>query len=471
MSALQSQPNGVEKAPEDFPHLQDVLGQMTFLKTYIVIAYGLRTRGGTDETTKALKDAAEKLVATFPWIAGHVVRQGSGPGKTGLATIVPYPPGERTTPVIVKDARDSSASLDDIMEAGGPMHLLDGDVLAFRKGLPDSYDDSEEAAPVLVIQANIIKGGTVLCFQGNHHAMDMNGLAHMMRLFSKALRGEPFSDDEVKHGNRERRNVIKLLGPEDKRADISNLVVKPASPGNPEANAPAPDVKWVYLHLDGPKLAELKAIAVASGAGEGAEQWISTDDALTAFISQRITAARMKRMGEKPPQFTLCRAVNGRRYLEPPLPKEYMGHMVTCTYTAVLPDSAIATSHLGVLARQIRADILSIKSNDIESIATALHESDDKGALNYGASVNMASWDLMLSSFAGLGLNQIDFGNVLGGKPLFSKRPRFAPIEGLLYFMPRTDDGDVDVACCLRSEDIETLKKDAEFLKYGAYVG
>lgn len=471
MAALQTQPNGVEKAPEDFPHVQDVLGQMTFLRTYIVIAYGLQSRDNADETTKALEDAAGKLIQAFPWVAGHVVRQGSSPGKTGLATIVPYPHGERTTPVVVRDARDSLASLDAIMEAGAPMHLLDGDVLAFRKGLPDSYDDSEEPAPVLVIQANIVKGGTVLCFQGNHHAMDMNGMAHMMRLFSKALRGEPFSDDEVKHGNRERRNVIKLLGPDDKRADLSRLIVQPAPPVKLEASPAAPDVQWVYLHLGGPKLADLKAAALASGGGDGPEQWISTDDALTAFIFQRITAARMKRIGKKQPQITLCRAVNGRRYLEPPLPKEYMGHMVTCTYTAVPLDSAMATSDFGALARQVRADILSIKSNDIESIATALDEADDKGALNYGASLNMSGWDLMLSSFAGLGLNQIDFGHVLGGKPLFSKRPRFALIEGLLYFMPRTADGDVDVACCLRSDDIETLRNDAEFLKYGSYVG
>ncbi|KAI3394113.1 hypothetical protein diail_3237 [Diaporthe ilicicola] len=357
------------------------------------------------------------------------------------------------------------------MEAGGPMNLLDGNVFAVRKGLPDSYDESKEPAPVLVIQANMIEGGIVLCFQGNHHTMDMNGMAHMMKLYSKALRGESFSDDEIKHGNRERGNAIKLLGPDDKRADVSMLMVRPAPPGNPETSPAAPNVKWVYLHLDGSRVADLKTAALESSGGGGPGQWISTDDALSAFMFQRITAARMKRIEKKQPQITFCRAVNGRRYLDPPLPEEYMGHKVTCTFTTVPLDSELATSDFGALARQIRTDILSIKSNDIESIATALHELDDKNALSYGASLKMSGWDLMLSSFAGLGLNQIDFGDVLGGKPLFSKRPRFAPIEGLLYFMPRTTDGDVDVACCLRTDDIETLKRDAEFLKYGRYVG
>lgn len=465
MTTQQSEHNGAAKASGDFSHLQDVLGQMAFLKTYIVISYGLRTRNSTEETRKALEGAAEKLIEAFPWLAGHVIYQGRGPGKTGLAAIVPYPPRERTTPVIFKDIRDTSASLDDIIEAGEPMHMLDGEILAERKGLPHSYDESQGPAPVLVIQANIVKGGILLCFQGNHHSMDMNGMAHMMQLFSKALRGEPFSDEDIKHGNRERHNVIKLLSPDDNKTDISKLLVKPPPPGNPEASAAVPDVKWVYLRFAGPKLAELKAAA------EGPEQWISTDDALSAFAFQRITTARMKRIEKKQPQISFCRAVNGRRYLDPPLPKEYMGHMVVCTFTDVPLDSPIATSDVGALARQIRADILNIKSNYIESIATALHELDDKSAVSYGASLNMAGWDLMLSSFAGLGLNDIDFGDALGGKPLFTKRPRFAPIEGLLYFMPRTANGDVDVAVCLRSEDIETLRNDEEFLKYGSYVG
>lgn len=148
-----------------------------------------------------------------------------------------------------------------------------------------------------------------------------------------------------------------------------------------------------------------------------------------------------------------------------------MGHMVICTFADLPLDSPIATSDVGALARQLRADILNIKPNYIETMATALHELDDKSALDYGATMNMAGWDLMLTSFLGLGLNEIDFGDVLGGKPLFTKRPRFAPIEGLLYIMPRNAEGDVDIAACLRSEDIQSLQEDEVFLKYGSYVG
>lgn len=44
-------------------------------------------------------------------------------------------------------------------------------------------------------------------------------------------------------------------------------------------------------------------------------------------------------------------------------------------------------------------------------------------------------------------------------------------MEGLLYYMPRTDAGDIDVAVCLREEDINRLREDEILAKYGKYVG
>lgn len=459
--------------PQDFGRYQDVLGQMTFLKTYTHIALGFRSNNSVVAITRALEAAAGRLVETFPWIGGHVIRQGKGPGKTGLATIVPYAPGERPTPVIAKDVRGVCPSIDDIVDAGAPMAVLDGEVLAVRKGLPDGYDETEEPAPVVVIQVNIIEGGFILAFQGNHNTMDMNGLGQLIRLYAKALRDEPFTDVEVEQGNRDRRQVIKLLGPDDEKVDISRFLVKPPSNDTTEAKLPPTDLQWVYFHFSRSKLASLKAAASGSperDSGEGEPQWISTDDSITSFLCQSITAARMKRL-EKKQQVIFCRAVNGRRFLEPPLPREYMGHMVTCIYPTVSLHSATATSDLPALARQMRADVLNVRSLEIQSVATAMNELDDKGGISYGAPLDLSGWDLMISSFSGLGLNQTDFGTVLGGKPLFSKRPRFTPLESLMYIMPTTSDGDIDVACCLRAEDIGNLRNDARFLDYCKYVG
>lgn len=44
-------------------------------------------------------------------------------------------------------------------------------------------------------------------------------------------------------------------------------------------------------------------------------------------------------------------------------------------------------------------------------------------------------------------------------------------MESLIYLMPKRDDGEVAVAVCLRDEELEGLRGDEEFGKYGEYVG
>lgn len=464
--------NMADKNCKDFFHLRDVLGQMTFLKSYTIITLGFpldETPGAFETVLKDLEEAAGKLVSAFPWAAGHVIREGAGPGVTGLATVIAYPQGERPTPLIHRDCAEICPPFKSIVAEGAPFSMLDGGVLAVRKGLPDSYDESEEPAPVLVIQANLVRGGLILAFQGNHNLMDMNGMGQLIRLYAKALRGETFSELEIEHGNRDRRDIIKLLGPDDEKVDLSRYIVKEA-PATTQIQAPPPDIRWVYIHFPANKVAKLKA--AASRHADDAEgqpvQWISGDDALCALLCQRITVARLQRMGTAP-RATFCRAVNARRFLVPPIPTEYVGHVVTCVYTQVPLESPTATQDLTGLARQLRKDVLGIRSVEIQALATALDASDDKGAFSYAANLNPAGFDLMLSSWSGLGLNHTEFGKVLG-RPAFSKRPNLTPMEGLLYLLPRTVDGDVDVACCLRAEDIEKLKSDKEMTNYAQVI-
>ncbi|KAJ9136543.1 Trichothecene 3-O-acetyltransferase [Pleurostoma richardsiae] len=459
---------------EDYERYQDVLGQLIFLKTYTHIVLAFPSQHDVSQTTivQELERAARLLTATFPWLSGHVVREGSSPGVTGLTKIVPYLPGERESIVTVKDCTSLLPSLDEILAAGGPMAMLDGALLSSRKGLPESYDETVEPAPVLAAQVSFVKGGMLLGFAGQHNIMDMNGMAQAIRLFAKALRGEPFTEAEIEQGNRDKRDVIRLLGPEEQKEDLSSFHV-PQKPQAPEGQAP-PDLRWVYFHFSGTSLAKLKALVtkVTETDASMKDLWVSTDDVLSAFISQHILSSRIHRLG-KPPNATatICRAINCRRFLETSLPREYMGHMVYCISTPVPLDSPAATSDLGALARSLRTALQTLRPAAIQSFATGLHESPDKGALSYGATLDFSKYDLMLSSWSGLELFQTDFGKVLGGRPVLAKRQRFAPMESLMYFMPRTDAGDVDVAACLRVEDIDSLKEDAEFMQYADYVG
>lgn len=446
---------------EDFSRYQDVFGQLMFLKTYTQIVLGFPTpEPVSDEAiTKNLEAAAKTLTDAFPWLSGHVIREGAGPGKTGLAKIVPYAPGTRLTPVVAKDCRNLCPSFQTIVDAGAPMSMLDGEILSSREGIPCGYDESIEPAPVLLIQANFIEGGVLVTFAGQHNIVDMNGLAQLIRLFAKACRSESFTQLELEQGNRDRRTVIRLLSPDELKTDVTPFRV--------QGDHPEPDVpsKWVYFHFPGSSLAELKSVASTPGS------WVSTDDALSALVCQRITAARIQRLGSGQPgaTATFCRAINSRRFVETRVPPEYMGHMVYCIDRKLSLDDAAGAMDLSVLAGKLRDDLKNLQPVEIHSFVTALSETDDKGSMVYGATLDASRYDVMFSSWAGQGLYQQSFGKL--GNPQIAKRHRFKPMEGLIYFMPRTDAGDIDVAVCLREEDIDRLRVDEILTKYGKYIG
>ncbi|RFU81185.1 trichothecene 3-o-acetyltransferase [Trichoderma arundinaceum] len=450
---------------EDFSKYQDVPGQLMFLKTYTHIVLGFPIADGVSDDAVAgdIQAAAGKLTDAFPWLTGHVVREGAGPGNSGVAKIAPYPPGARpTSVVVVKDRRSLCPSLQSIVDAGAPMSMLDGELLSSRDAMPISYDESIEPAPVISIQANFIEGGVLIAFAAQHNILDMNGMAQAIRLFAKAYRGEQFTQYEIEQGNRDRRNIVRLLGPDEPKTDLTRFTVPPGGAEHPE---PPSDVKWAYFNFSGQKLAELKKTASTSGS------WISTDDALSALVCQRITSARLQRLGAGPPGTTVgfCRAINGRRYLETPLPREYMGHMVYCTERVLPVNDAAVTVDLPALAANFREDINNLRPAAIHTFVTAVAESEDKGAITYGALLDYSKYDIIYSSWTGLGLYQETFGAL--GKPLIAKREKFKPMESLIYLMPKTNTGDIDVALCLREEDIGRLKADETFMKYAKYIG
>ena len=76
----------------------------------------------------------------------------------------------------------------------------------------------------------------------------------------------------------------------------------------------------------------------------------------------------------------------------------------------------------------------------------------------------------MLSSWAKLDCYELDF-NLGLGNPEAVRRPQFEPVESLIYLMPRRLDGEIAVAVCLRDGDVERLRVDDGFAKYGRYIG
>lgn len=455
----------------------DILGQqpgLARLYTQICFCFSLSDACSHSVIINTLTNGLERLLASFPWLAGQVVNEGSGEGNTGVFKIKPW---ENSPPLVIKDRRNdpSVPTMDALRQANFPFSMLDESIIAPRKTLPGSPDEPlSDPAPVFVVQATFITGGLLLTFVGNHQTMDMTGQGQVIDLFSKACRNEQFTSEELSTGNLARRNLIPFL--DDSYEQGSELVYQVAKPtpshstlsGTNDHLAPPspPECTWAYFSFKPFSLAVLKALAIRDI--PLSSSYISTDDALSAFIWQSIMRARSSRL-RPTVEVTFARAVDIRRYLD--IPPTYPGVVNNMTYHTYTLQKLLAEP-LGGVTSQLRSALHPITSNlgyKTRALATLLNRTRDRTNINVTATLDL-SVDIMLSSWAKLDCYGLDF-NLGLGKADCVRRPQFVPVESLIYLMPKRLDGEIAVGICLTVEDMERLKSDEEFTEYGKYIG
>ena len=449
----------------------NVFGQQPGLKLYtqICLCFKLIDNFEMQEIQFSLWQGMKRLTQAFPWLAGQVVNVGAREGHSGVFKIVPLEKFPRmSSPALIHDP--SAPSYEDLKQANFPFRMLDESVVAPCKTIPEG---GEQIFPIFLLQSTFVKGGLLLTFAGQHQVMDMTGQGHLISLFSKACRNESFTDGEIATGNLMRADVIPLL----ENASASNLksrlefqVVKPVTPA--ENSPPPPKCSWAYFVFSPDSLAALKERATESITMLA--DFLSTDDALSAFIWQSVTRARLPRLGSSVDS-TFARAVDVRRFLN--IPDTYPGLMQNMTYHNV-PIHDVVNLPLGDIASQLRSAVdleTSSLGYKTQALATLLDLSPDKNIANFTATINQSK-DLMLSSWAKLDCYQLEFfiGTVAYQsrltKPEAVRRPQFDPVESLVYLMPKKEDGEIAVGICLRDEDMERLKVDEEFVEFCKYV-
>ncbi|KAJ0423123.1 transferase family-domain-containing protein [Aspergillus carlsbadensis] len=408
-----------------------------------------------------LKRGLDNLTRSFPWVAGQVVYEPPSETHTGRFKIT----GLGDTPsLIVKDlSRDpSTPSMEELRQADFPFKFLDERAIA---PIPSYSGTMTGPKPVLILQANFIPGGLVLTVAGQHQSMDYPGMGQLLHLLSKACHGEAFTPEEITTANLPRYNLIPFLddsyqpGPE-----LYGRIIPPVDPTVP-LSGPATPSSWVNLIFDSDSLGTLKHIAqqnISTDLG-----FISTDDALTAFVWKAIVRARLAHL-DPSEEATMSRAVNIRHLFG--IPEAHPGMVTMCVYdTATL--RILAKEPLGTTASRLRSE-LDHKKTGLAYITrgavTMLHRSTDKSILNYMGTLR-TNIDLMFSSFSNVKAYALDFGLGLG--PCEAVRLPLAPADpGIVYALPKRADGQVALAMCLQDVDIEALKRDREFFRYGRFI-
>jgi trichothecene 3-O-acetyltransferase len=444
----------------------DILGQQPLLKIYTQICFCFSVADASSHSAiiNTLNNGLERLSASFPWVAGQVVNEGSGEGNSGIFRIKPL---EKIPRLVVKDLRHdpSIPTMESLRLANFPFTMLDETIIAPRKTLPGSSNESAlDSIPVFLLQANFITGGLLLTIVGQHNAMDVTGQGQVIHLLSKACDNQEFTCEELTSGNLVRRDLIPFL--DDSYKPGSELAHQIAKPTNELPTPSSPKCTWTYFIFHTTSLAALKSLAtntitVPSG-------YISTDDALSAFVWQSVIRARLPRLNPRA-ESTLARAVDVRHYLDIPL--KYPGLVQNMTYHTSTLQNLLEES-LGDVASHLRSALDPRTSNlryHTRALATFLNSTADKSIISMIATLDL-SVDIMVSSWAKLDCYELDFNFGLG-KPEAVRRPQFEPVESLIYLMPRRLDGEIAVAICLRDEDMQRLRDDEEFAKYGVYIG
>ena len=410
---------------------------------------------------KYLEDGLERLTMSFPWVAGHVVKENS------LFSIRPF----RATPMLsMVDFRSQMPPFEEYQAKGFPFYMLDEDVVAPRKTLPERFD---EPAPVLLLQATIVDGGMTLVANGQHNCMDMRGQSQIIRLLAKACRNETYTREDLRLGNLPRADIIPPLESEDLSPAKSTLphdavsVVPVMSSRDSDANSRC---TWAYFLFSLSALTELKKLAEESMSAD----YVSTDDVLSALVWQSVTRARLARYAFRIATSTFDRQVDARKYLG--IPTSYTGNVV-CKVSSRLAVHQVLEMSLGVLASHLR---MGLQSTDIgytvrraviiaqqENCASQPQSPERTASTSRGV---LPPTDIRMSSWAKEDCYDLDFGGVLG-KPEAVRRPSFPAWEGLVYLLPKRLDGEIAVALCLREEDMGKLKHDEAFMEFCSYIG
>jgi hypothetical protein len=449
---------------EDAGLILDVLGQQVLpIYTQICFCFPVVDPSSYPLLIETLEAGLEKLFLAFPWLEGCVINEGATSGNTGVFMIKTSGKKNR---LIVKDMRNdpSFPAMGVLQRTGFPIGTLDESVVAPRK---TRISNMNQLVPpeVLLLQANIINGGLILTFLGHHQAMDGIGQDHVIRLFSKACRDEHFTAEERSVGNLDKRNTIPLLDMSrefSSKLDHQNINLQ-RSPSLPHARS-LPRCAWAYFSFSRVSLEALKLVATrALSSG-----FVSTDDALSAFIWKSVTSVRLARLSATTSS-TFARAVDVRRPLN--ISAMHPGFVQNMTYNT-FTFRQLANMSLGAIALELRSKVdprTSDVAYDTRALGTLIARLSDKTCISFAAALNPTS-DIFFSSWAKMKSYDYDFGLGLGSAEAV-RRTRSHASEGLMYLMPRTQNGEIGLVMCLGEEDMERLTTDDQFLEFATYVG
>lgn len=332
--------------------------------------------------------------------------------------------------------------------------------------------DPDHAAVVAAYQANFVPGGLVFSMHSHHYASDVMGWSNFTRQLAEnchaVYNGTSFPpwDPACIDASRFTRYV-----PESARVD--GPPATPRHPGHPEQQA-------LLFHLPRSKAAVLKKAA----SPEDGSRWISTYDAMCAFLWRQISRVRLDFHSptlSSHPYFG--EAVNMRPRIHNPKPPERMMRNVLCgafgdTAPVARPTLAevIAPEDeypLSKLAGYIRRLTESCTQDHMEALIEAIAPIRDKRSisLRVDALPPMSIW---VTDHRPADVSGMDFGF---SRPITHRHLWGEHLSAglVLVYPPRSSPSDLDegfiFTITVEKELVSKLIQEPEWAEYFEYRG
>lgn len=426
-----------------------------------------------------LRAALELTIGTIPIIAGSVALSEQGTDQKGFLNVQsPYFLAED---IISSNDLSNKYDYEQLRAAHFPVSGVPFELVA-----PRAFGRAGDSAPVMVAQANFLRGGLLLFFAVHHCVFDEMGIFNVMKVWALYCRGggnldfitpQWFDRSPLSQGEGRGR----LEDHPEYTLSPKGGVVRATE--DPSAFYPtSADVDSAVFFISDQSLKQLKMAAKTPGPddklGTDGIHEISTNDALIALFWCCITFARIKdntrALNEIFPRFGM--AMNGRSHICPAMSADYCGNVVLIAKTFSHADDLIS-SQPGRLARAallVRKSVKVVDNAYIRDVIQMVRNVDDVGRLAPRRRPAVEH-SLGCSTWARQPYYSLDWGQTLGGS---CERVRWRRLQtdGLFIIFPRLSPGSrgprtatqggVEVQLALKRDHLQTLMKDPLFTEY-----
>ncbi|GIK00978.1 hypothetical protein Aspvir_005008 [Aspergillus viridinutans] len=331
------------------------------------------------------------------------------------------------------------------------------------KGFPVSYFDAETFCPgpiwpvpgekvrTSLVQASFIRGGLILGWNLLHLSGDGTSWYIWTQIWADACRraqgfeGESLNLPKEIWGDRER-----VRKPSGRNAgnikDHPEWAILPFTPTSPPPKMMSPNLRGQIFYFSKDSLEGLKEEASPANATESHDQqWISTNDALSALLWRTVMAVQN--------------------------PLETLEGDPTSVFNIAIDVSApvrkiLSTFKIADLALMIRKAILKTDEEWTDDTIALEEQLEDVDRLVATAFLDVPGFNCLQSSWVNFDLYGLEWGPVLGDRVEAIRTPHVGVVNGLQVMLPRLPDGGLEVLVCVEGNCLDKLLKDPLFTKF-----